>query len=192
VDHAANVFQKDHVVMERIRTRGQRMRTGQKGFTGLGSILMVAGMVTLVAGAVPKLHGAHGYASGSVVGGGRTEYVTRLRAMEGTPYLEAPCSTYICAAKQHEKCSAQQMWESCGGALEVEQEVESFASVDVAQLLAGDVVNFRGVHVAVYVGDGTWMDSIPERGVGRMATPVNSVDPWYSGPVRILRWAEKK
>jgi hypothetical protein len=102
--------------------------------------------------------------------------------------LELSCSSYICLAKKHTKCTAKEMWEGCGGAMETVQEVANFADVDATQLHAGDVADFHGIHVAMYVGDGVWMDSIPERGVGRMTVPVNWADLWYSGRIKVLRW----
>lgn len=114
-------------------------------------------------------------------------YVSRLEAMRGTSYWNASCSGYICIAKRHAPCSAIQMWDGCGGALALVQEFASLSQVNRAALIPGDVIDFRGVHVAVYAGHGEIMDSVPERGVGTLS-PSETKDSWYSGSVRILRW----
>jgi len=117
----------------------------------------------------------------------KSDYVTRLQSMRGTSYWTESCSQFICVAKRHAQCSALRMWSGCGGDLDVIQEVESFAKLNLGSLRAGDVLDFRGVHVAAYIGHGEIMDSVPERGVGTLS-PSETSDSWYSGKVRILRW----
>jgi hypothetical protein len=172
------------------------MRKCQKGFSAIELILVAAILVTATM-AIPNAVGARvstveGLPSAALsLDASQREYVSRLLAMEGTPYLRAPCSTFICQAKRHPRCSAAEMWLGCAGELTIEQEAVSFASVNASELQPGDVVSFHGVHLAVYVGGGVWMDSIPERGVGRLTTPPNPMDLWYSGRVKILRWRNK-
>jgi cell wall-associated NlpC family hydrolase len=115
----------------------------------------------------------------------KSDYVTRLESLRGTKYSTVSCSQFICIAKRHAQCSALKMWNGCADDLEVVQQVESLAKVNRQSLRAGDVLDFRGVHVAVYVGNGEIMDSVPERGVGTVS---DTSDSWYSGKVRILRW----
>jgi hypothetical protein len=117
----------------------------------------------------------------------RNGYLGRLESMRGTSYMKATCSGFICQAKGHAPCSALQFWTGCGGDLEVIQQVSSLAKVQLSTLQAGDVLDFNGSHVAVYVGNGQMMDSVPERGVGTLLNPA-AADLWYSGSVRILRW----
>jgi hypothetical protein len=116
-------------------------------------------------------------------------YLDRLEEMRGTSYADANCSGYICQAKRHAPCSAQQFWNGCGGDLTVVQQVESLSKLDRNSLHAGDVLDFHGVHVAVYMGGGEIMDSVPERGVGTVSQP-KSNDIWYAGNVRVLRWIQ--
>jgi cell wall-associated NlpC family hydrolase len=117
----------------------------------------------------------------------KSDYVSRLESLRGTGYWTASCSQFICIAKRHAQCSALKMWTGCEGDLAVVQEVESLAKLNLQSLRAGDVLDFRGVHVAAYIGHGEIMDSVPERGVGTLL-PSETRDSWYSGKVRILRW----
>jgi hypothetical protein len=118
-------------------------------------------------------------------------YVMHLEAMRGTRYMTATCSGFLCQAKGHAPCSALQFWTGCSGDLAVVQQVASFAKLRMSTLQAGDVLDFNGSHVAVYVGNGGMMDSVPGRGVGTLSNPAAN-DLWYSGSVRVLRWQEMR
>ncbi len=166
------------------------MRQKQNKARTIWTTLVGALLLTLVAGSSGLWNETHAFARGNNAANSRAEYVRRLAELNGTSYLELQCSTYICAAKKHEKCTAAEIWEGCGGAMEIVQEAANFASVKESSLKPGDVVVFNGVHVAAYVGNGVWMDATPERGVGEMKLPVNEFDPWYRGTVRILRWID--
>jgi len=54
----------------------------------------------------------------------------------------------------------------------------------------GNIVAFNGSHVAVMTKEGL-MDSTPERGVGMTGTPAKN-DPWYRGPIHIVKGGEIK
>jgi cell wall-associated NlpC family hydrolase len=156
--------------------------------TTLGTLVFAVLLLTLLAGSTDALSETHALGVGNSAAEHQAEYLRALANLRGTPYSELQCSSYICAAKKHANCTAQQMWENCNGTMELQQEVTSFSSLDESQMRAGDVVAFGGVHVAVYVGNGHYMDATPERGVNEMTLPVNPSDPWYRGRVRILRW----
>jgi hypothetical protein len=160
----------------------------QSRSTALGTILFAVLLLTLLAGSTGLLSETHALGVGNSAAEHQAQYLRALNDLRGTPYSELQCSSYICAAKKHSSCSAKQFWEGCGGAMEREQQVADFSKLDTSRIEAGDVVAFAGVHVAVYVGNGHWMDATPERGVAEMSLPLNSFDPWYSGAVRILRW----
>jgi hypothetical protein len=120
-------------------------------------------------------------------GGSRYNYVSRLLASLGVPYYRLNCSQYICMAKQQPYCNSADMYDGCYGALELIEQVPSLTEVDYSRLRAGDIAAFHGAHVAAYITGRTWVDSDPEHGgVGIMKAVPH--DPWFSGPVRILRW----
>jgi len=123
----------------------------------------------------------------TALAGGSEDYVSSLRSFEGSSYSQVTCSALITKAKRHAPCSAADIWTGCDGDLAVIQKATSLSAVNKAKLRAGDVVDFGGIHVAAYIGDGSFIDSTPERGVAKFDA-VNPHDPWYSGKVRILRW----
>lgn len=115
-------------------------------------------------------------------------YIDRLKGLRGTPYAELDCAQFINAAHQPNlDCTSQDMYKGCFGTMAVVADVPTVDEAERLNLQAGDVLDFHGVHVAVYVGDGQYMDSDPAHGgVGDMK--VRNPDAWFQGPVRILRW----
>src|SRR5277367_2940617 len=113
-------------------------------------------------------------------------YVAKLEALVGTPYAKLNCSGYISTAHGHERCSAADMWNTCGSELKLVQHVADKDAIDYFSLQPGDVAAFHGVHVAAYLGDGVWVDSDPaHNGVGKIRLEkVNPYDPWFAGEVR--------
>jgi hypothetical protein len=108
--------------------------------------------------------------------GGAESYVGRLKSMRGESYAKVSCTGYICHAKRHATISAKGMLTS-----------DAFVRIEKSEVQAGDIVDFGGVHVAVYVGqDSGWFDSTPRKGVGPMQATAG--DPWYSGVPVYLRW----
>ncbi len=118
------------------------------------------------------------------------DYLSRLVNLEGTSYWTLQCSTYITTAKQFRHCGASEFWDSgCGGALVTVTELPGYGAINPAKLQKGDVIAFHGVHVAVYVGNGQFMDSDPNHGgVGPMTPNALPGDLWFTGRVKILRW----
>jgi hypothetical protein len=116
-------------------------------------------------------------------------YLDSLVMLDGTEYWSLNCSQYICAAKRHRECLAEKFWlDGCDGDAAVVQHVPSFDNVDASKLLPGDVAVFHGVHVAAFIGNGTWMDSdFKHAGVGIMR-PSRRRGGWFYGEVKILRW----
>jgi hypothetical protein len=84
------------------------------------------------------------------------------------------------------------MYWGCDGALDIVAEYSDHTSIDQSQLQPGDVADFKGVHVAAYIGGGVWMDSdVKHGGVGTINLWMEPMDdPWFSGRVRILRWKQ--
>jgi cell wall-associated NlpC family hydrolase len=124
----------------------------------------------------------------TVSGACSQSFIDELLALEGTPYTALTCSALINRAHGHRECLAAEMWDGCQGDLAVFEEVSSWRSLHA--LLPGDVLVVGRVHVAAYLGDGQFIDSVPERGVARFSS-VNLNDPWYSGRVRVLRWSNR-
>jgi len=160
----------------------------QSRSTAFGTTIFAVLLLTLLAGSTGLLSETRATGIGNGGAERQAQYLRALNDLRGTPYSELQCSSYICAANKHSSCTAKQFWEGCGGAMELVQEVADFSKLDTSRMDAGDVVAFAGVHVAVYVGNGHWMDATPERGVAEMSLPLNRFDPWYSGTVRVLRW----
>lgn len=88
----------------------------------------------------------------------------------GTPYTTMNCSQFACLATGHMPSTAKQLFD------------EGQVLTDMKD---GDIICFHGVHVGVWTDQGL-MDSTPERGVG-LVTKINKLDPWYAGPIRIVR-----
>lgn len=119
-------------------------------------------------------------------------YLESLVMLKGTDYWTLNCSQYICAAKRHRDCKAKDFWEhGCAGDAFVVQDVASFGVIDANKLLPGDVAVFHGVHVAAFIGNGTWMDSdYKHDGVGIMR-PSRRSGGWFYGEVEVLRWKDQ-
>jgi len=124
------------------------------------------------------------------------DYVDRLWALRGTPYSELTCSDYIDRAKQTDtdptvgRCGAFGIWAGTCSHQRRIAEFDSLQSVDKSILLPGDILAFHGDHVAVYAGEGTFLDSDwshTNKGVDVMR-PNGGNAAWFVGPVRIVRW----
>lgn len=117
------------------------------------------------------------------------DYLTSLRTLEGTPYYKLNCARYIEKAKRARHCGAAGMFNGCDGQMEVIAQFATKDEIDPSYLRAGDVLDFNGVHVVAFVGDG-FMDSDPEHdGVATIDLRTKSrFDHWFQGPVRIVRW----
>jgi hypothetical protein len=103
----------------------------------------------------------------------------------GSTYIDETCSQFVCRRANQPEFTAQEFWDGGEGRLQVVQAQPQFEDVIVKNLREGDVIAFHGVHVAVYT-HGAFVDSTPEHGVGRLQ--YRTGDPWYAGPVRVLRW----
>lgn len=85
-------------------------------------------------------------------------------------------------------CTARELGNSWRGQTQRMFSAESLNLTDYARLLPGDLaVTSGGVHVLVYLGDGTWYEADPGyRAVLRQTVP--SRDGWFGQPVVLLRW----
>jgi hypothetical protein len=117
-------------------------------------------------------------------------YISNLLDLKGTSYWKLNCSQYITRAKGFRSCKAPQFFaDGCDGALALVEERQSLRDIRTADLKAGDVLAFNGVHVAAYVGGGEFMDSDTNHGgVGKMTPYAIPNDPFFTGPVKVLRW----
>lgn len=123
------------------------------------------------------------------------QFVHHVLTMIGDSYAEENCSRFVCLAhgKADYPCAALDIWNGCGGKLELRQEIAANRTSALAytDFPIGSVIAFHGAHVAVYLGDHTFVDSTPERGVARFEwQDVGPNDLWYRGPVRVLEWKQ--
>ena len=125
-------------------------------------------------------------------------YVDALRSYDGKGYLEETCSALICDAHDHvskakARCTARELWDGCGGKLNNVTEAASLAELDWSKVTPGDVLAFNGVHVVAYLGNGQCIDSDPLQGGVREVSLESLIakknDAWFSGAVRVERWA---
>jgi hypothetical protein len=101
-------------------------------------------------------------------------------------YLEQPCGKFACERAHRVPMSAQEIWDGGDDQLRVVQAQARYEDLLPGSLQEGDIVAFHGVHVAVYHA-GQVIDSDPlHNGPGPMQYRAD--DPWFSGPVRVLRW----
>jgi hypothetical protein len=117
-----------------------------------------------------------------------SSYLERLKFFRGESYWTLNCSAYIRTANLHKSCGgAAGMFNGCRGDMTIIAEYKSFLEIPISVLKPGDVIAFNRAHVAAYIGQGEFMDSDPRHyGVGPMEyTPG---DPWFAGPVRVVRW----
>jgi hypothetical protein len=120
-------------------------------------------------------------------------YLESLVMLNGTSYWQLNCSQYICVAKRHPNCLARNFWErGCDGDALVVQDVAAFENVDIKNLLPGDVAAFHGVHVAAYIGNGTWMDSDCRHGGVGIMRRNRKPGGWFYGEVKVLRWKDTR
>lgn len=105
----------------------------------------------------------------------------------GPRYIDETCSQFVCRRAHRPEFKAQELWDGADGQIRVVQAQAQFEDLIVEDLREGDVIAFHGVHVALYTHGG-FMDSTPEHGESRLQ--YHAGDPWYTGPVRVLRWQE--
>jgi hypothetical protein len=108
--------------------------------------------------------------------------ISCLPTWYGTPYETLNCSQYVAKVNQSAPYTASELWAVPKG-YKLIAEYSAFHLPESGT--EGDVLALHGAHVAVY-HDGIWTDSDPVHGgVGRMQPRL--YDPWFTGPVRLLR-----
>jgi hypothetical protein len=128
-------------------------------------------------------------------------YLTRLQLLSGTSSrgdYALNCAGFIADAHGSSYLNEKEFYDGGNGQLAIVQTLPSRYAIDETKLQAGDVAAFRGsnggrqggVHVAVFLRQGVWIDSDARRGfIGTYSLESKSMeDDWFSGPVRILRW----
>jgi hypothetical protein len=118
-----------------------------------------------------------------------SDYLTRLEWLEGSRSSldEIDCAKFIANAHGDELTFVY--WKTKTDMIRV------FAQRgDLKEFLLkpGDVANFNGQHVAVYLGSGQWIDADYRRGnVAKFQLAEKpETDPWFTGPVTIRRFKE--
>ena len=119
-----------------------------------------------------------------------TDYVSNLKSLYGTSYLNMNCQQFIEAAASKNHCGAEGMWNGCLGQAHVIKEFNTREKALQYPMMPGDVMVFHKFHVAVYIDSNRFMDSDPlHDGVGYTDLLHKSpYDYWFQGPVRIVRW----
>ena len=102
------------------------------------------------------------------------------------------CSDFIANAHGDDYIGPDEFYAGAEGRLRILAEFSERSDIDERQLLPGDVIAFHGVHVAAYLGNGTWIDADTRRGnVGTFKLEDKPAsDPWFAGKVRVLRWIQ--
>jgi hypothetical protein len=131
------------------------------------------------------------------------DYVTRLQYLTGWAsrgHYGFNCSALITNAHGDSYLTEREFWTGAHGRVSLVAEFADRYQIDEQQLHAGDVAVFqgptaspylgRGLHVAAYLGKGTWIDSDTRRGFVAQfpLIGVPDSDPWFKGKVRIVRW----
>ncbi len=82
------------------------------------------------------------------------------------------------------------MWNGCYGQAKVVAELANKNEIVNSDVLcADDVLDFHGIHVAVFIGNGFMDSDSVHNGVGWIdIIKVSPYDRWFSDPVRVVRW----
>jgi cell wall-associated NlpC family hydrolase len=124
--------------------------------------------------------------------------VSTALAFQGTPYSKMNCYQFTNAVTDTTACGSAALSSTCSG--EFETVMSKLSTLDLviyeSEFLPGDVAQFHGGHVAVYIGRGVWMDSSRQRaGVQKfsMLEELAANDRgWYGGPINVERIARRK
>lgn len=85
--------------------------------------------------------------------------------------------------------SARDMRDGYGERTEYVADCESLNHFDASALLPGDLaVTTSGVHVMAYLGGNEWIGADPNAGKVVISAVPDDGDPWFSCPMRIVRW----
>jgi hypothetical protein len=122
-----------------------------------------------------------------------SDYVSGLCALIGTPYAKLNCYEFIIAAHGGPRCTSVEMFSSgCDGRMKqiggTYKDLIELSVLHSSELQAGDVICFRGGHVAVYLSDDVIIDSGKDGVHKRSLLAQMPFDPWYHGPIRVMRW----
>ena len=119
-------------------------------------------------------------------------YIAHLIALTGTPYAKLNCYQFISVAHGGPVCTSAEMFQGCGGRMRqiggTYSDLVEVVTLHERELLPGDVICFRGGHVAAYLGDGKIIDSGRDGVHERDLLSQFPLDPWYHGPIHIMRW----
>lgn len=135
-----------------------------------------------------------------------TNYVMRLKYLNGWQsrgYYGFNCSALATNAHGEVYRTERELYAGDYGKLELVAQLANRDSLkDFQGLQPGDLAVFqgpnqmpylgRGIHVAIYLGPGDWIDGDVRRGyVSRHELNAPTDDVWFQGKVRILRWRDK-
>ncbi|MEA3209623.1 MAG: hypothetical protein QOE70_2680 [Chthoniobacter sp.] len=87
-------------------------------------------------------------------------------------------------------CSASALGDGHRGLTARVLETPSVNALDHSRIVPGDLaVTTSGIHIMAYLGDNRWIEADP--GVGRVITVTapSADNPWFEGPMHIVRWS---
>lgn len=127
-----------------------------------------------------------------------TDYVTRLTVLDGWTSVgqyALPCSGFISNAHGESLITEQEFYRAEDTRFKALMELASRWEIDETTLKPGDIAAFGGpagdgIHVAAFLGRGTWVDGDARRGYVAFYRLQDKPedDTWFTGRVRILRW----
>ena len=128
-------------------------------------------------------------------------YIERLRFLRHWNSVKGDglnCSGFLANAHSEKFRTSYDFYENTQQDLILLQELESRDQIDESRLRPGDIGAFEGpkfrqrdgIHVAAYIGNGTWMDADGQRGYvdSYRLKDVPPRDWFFMGHVRLYRW----
>jgi len=87
-------------------------------------------------------------------------------------------------------CSAKALGDQYRGLTVRLLDTPSLNALDHAQILPGDLgVTSNGVHIMAYIGNHRWIEADPGAGRVIIVMAPSKDNPWFHGPMNIVRWS---
>jgi hypothetical protein len=87
-------------------------------------------------------------------------------------------------------CTAKSLGEQHLGLTVRLFDTPSVNALDHSKVLAGDLaITSNGVHIMAYLGDHRWIEADPGAGRVITVTAPSADNPWFRGPMQIVRWS---
>jgi len=120
-------------------------------------------------------------------------YITRAHFLKGWSSRGGyglNCAGFISNAHGSSYFSPEEFYNAAPGQIELVLEFSNRSQIDESVLRPGDIAAWHGVHVAIFIKPGVWMDGDSRRGYvdSYRLQDKPASDPWFQGRVRIVRW----